>query len=58
MENHGVKIHEQMAAYEASHPGKKHFSVEFFPPKTDEGVKNLEARFERYQTKGIDDVIT
>lgn len=46
------KLKDKIAAYQAAHPGKPFFSVEFFPPKTDEGVKNLESRFDRFQQLG------
>ena len=48
----GEKLADKIAAFQASHPGQPFFSVEFFPPKTDDGVKNLEARFDRFQQMG------
>ena len=44
----GEKISQKITAFQAAHPNKPFFSIEFFPAKTEEGLKNLEARFERF----------
>ena len=53
----GQKISEKIAAFQAASPGKAFFSVEFFPAKTEEGIKNLEARFERFSTLSVFGVV-
>ncbi len=47
-----MKITEKLAAFQAANGSEPFVSIEFFPPKTEEGVKNLEARFERYHAEG------
>lgn len=46
------KISTKIEQHQAANPGKPFFSIEFFPPKTAEGVKNLEARFDRFKALG------
>eukprot|EP00047_Mylnosiga_fluctuans_P001811 m.222012 g.222012 ORF g.222012 m.222012 type:complete len:333 (+) comp10693_c0_seq1:44-1042(+) len=48
----GKKVVDLITEFQAANPGKPFFSVEFFPPKTDDGVKNLESRFDRFQKLG------
>ena len=46
------KISQKIEEFKAANPGRAFFSVEFFPPKTEDGVKNLESRFERFKKIG------
>lgn len=46
----GFKINDRLKELEAQ--GEKFVSFEFFPPKTDEGVKALMSRAERYSKQG------
>lgn len=43
-------ISDKIADFQSKFPGKPFFSVEFFPPRTDDGVVNLEARFARFKS--------
>jgi len=41
------KITDKVAAWREENPGKTPFSFEYFPPKTEAGVRNLTARMEK-----------
>jgi len=41
------KITDKVAAWRKENPGKTPFSFEYFPPKTEAGVRNLTARMEK-----------
>jgi len=41
------KITDKVAAWREQNPGKTPFSFEYFPPKTEAGVRNLTARMEK-----------
>jgi methylenetetrahydrofolate reductase (NADPH) len=42
-----ARITDKIKAWQAEKPNTPFFSFEYFPPKTDDGVKNLYARFDR-----------
>merc|ERR1719473_754812 len=41
------RISDKVAAWRKEHPGETMFSFEYFPPKTEAGVRNLTARMEK-----------